>query len=158
MFEWVRKWLSDFNEWMNVWISELISEWWREWIKWMHEQADIYMIVHRVCSMLASALLPPDTRSSNSPFHLCRLFLNHLGYMTWEKRSAGSQIFPPLLSFQNDISVYALIVMSARYFCECLILQTLSCYVPLPAISCWRQGVFRLSMRERESACIHDIY
>ena len=41
-------------------------------------------------SMAASALLPTETRSSNGSFHLCRLFLSHMGYMAWEKRSVGN--------------------------------------------------------------------
>jgi len=46
-------------------------------------------------SMMASPLLPTETRSSNVAFHLCRLFLSHLGYMTWEKRSVSQ----PALNF-----------------------------------------------------------
>ena len=38
-------------------------------------------------SMAASALLPTETCGSSASFHLCRLFLNHMGYMAWEKRS-----------------------------------------------------------------------
>jgi len=42
------------------------------------------------CSMTASALQPTETHSSDDAFHLCRVFLNHMGYMAWEKRSVLS--------------------------------------------------------------------
>ena len=68
-------------------------------------------------SMMALALLPTETRSSNASFHLCRLFLSHLGYMAWEKRSASAALLTapelPLIIISNNniiIIIIALIV------------------------------------------------
>ncbi len=37
--------------------------------------------------MQAWALDPMDNRDPSSPFQLCRLFLNQLGFMQWGKRT-----------------------------------------------------------------------
>jgi hypothetical protein len=46
-----------------------------------------YLNVHSLdSSMVASALPPTEAKDKMAIFHLCRIFLNHMGYMTWEKR------------------------------------------------------------------------
>jgi len=46
------------------------------------------LYVFALYSMTASALRPTETSTSNDAFNLCRIFLNHMGFMAWEKRSA----------------------------------------------------------------------